>query len=34
MMTTFADVVAGVAKEKPALYEAYKVISDAAQRVK
>ena len=32
MMTTFADVVAGVAKEKPALYEAYKVISDAAQR--
>ncbi|MFZ2066807.1 MAG: TRAP transporter substrate-binding protein [Xanthobacteraceae bacterium] len=34
MMTTFADVVAGVAKEKPALYEAYKVVSDAAQRVK
>jgi TRAP-type C4-dicarboxylate transport system substrate-binding protein len=34
MMTTFADVVAGVAKEKPALYDAYKVISDAAQRVK
>jgi len=32
MMTTFADVVAGVAKEKPALYEAYKVISDAAKR--
>jgi len=32
MMTTFADVVAGVAKEKPALYDAYKVISDAAQR--
>jgi TRAP-type C4-dicarboxylate transport system substrate-binding protein len=32
MMTTFADVVAGVAKEKPALYDAYKVVSDAAQR--
>lgn len=32
MMTTFADVVAGVAKEKPALYDAYKVISDAAKR--
>ena len=34
LMTTFADTVAQVAKEKPALYDAYKVVSDAAQRVK
>jgi hypothetical protein len=33
-MKTFADAVTGVAKEKPALYDAYKVVSDAAQRVK
>jgi TRAP-type transport system periplasmic protein len=34
LMKTFSDAVAGVAKEKPALYDAYKVVSDAAQRVK
>jgi len=34
LMTTFSDTVATVAKEKPALYDAYKVVSDAAQRVK
>jgi TRAP-type C4-dicarboxylate transport system substrate-binding protein len=34
LMTTFSDTVAGVAKEKPALYDAYKLVSDAAQRVK
>ena len=34
MMKTFSETVAGVAKEKPVLAEAYKVISDAAQRVK
>ncbi len=34
LMKTFADTVAGVAKEKPALYDAYKVVSDAAQRLK
>ena len=34
LMTTFSDTVAAVAKEKPALYAAYKVVSDAAKRVK
>lgn len=34
MMKTFSDVVAEVAKEKPALYDAYKVVSEAAQRLK
>jgi TRAP-type transport system periplasmic protein len=34
LMKTFSDTVAAVAKEKPALYDAYKVISDAARRVK
>ncbi len=34
LMKTFSDAVAQVAKEKPALYDAYKVVSDAAQRVK
>ena len=33
-MTEVRDTVAAVAKEKPALYDAYKVISDAARRVK
>ena len=33
VMTTFSDAVAEVAKEKPALYDAYKVVSDAAKRV-
>ena len=34
LMKTFSDAVAAVAKEKPALYDAYKLVSDAAQRVK
>jgi TRAP-type C4-dicarboxylate transport system substrate-binding protein len=34
LMTTFSDTVAGVAKEKPDLYDAYKVVTDAAARVK
>ena len=34
LMTIFTDAVTQVAKEKPALYDAYKVVSDAAQRVK
>lgn len=34
MMKTFSDVVASVAKEKPALSDAYKVVSEAAVRVK
>ena len=34
LMTTFSDTVAAVAKEKPALYDAYKLVSDAAKRVK
>lgn len=34
MMKAFSDVVTGVAKEKPALYDAYKVVSEAAARVK
>ena len=34
VMKTFSDAVAEVAKEKPALYDAYKLVSDAAQRVK
>ena len=34
LMTMFTDAVAAVAKEKPDLYEAYKIVSDAAQRVK
>jgi TRAP-type transport system periplasmic protein len=34
LMTTFSETVAGVAKEKPALYDAYKLVSDAAKRVK
>ena len=33
-MRTFSDAVATVAKAKPALYAAYKVVSDAAQRTK
>ncbi len=33
VMKTFSDAVAQVAKEKPALYDAYKVVSDAAKRV-
>jgi TRAP-type C4-dicarboxylate transport system substrate-binding protein len=33
VMKTFSDAVAEVAKEKPALYDAYKVVSDAAKRV-
>jgi len=34
LMTAFSDAVAGVTKEKPALDDAYKIVSDAAQRVK
>jgi len=34
MMKTFSEAVDGVAKEKPAIYDAYKVVSEAAQRVK
>jgi hypothetical protein len=33
MMKMFSDTVATVAKEKPALYDAYEVVSDAAKRV-
>jgi hypothetical protein len=33
-MKTFSNAVAQVVKEKPTLYDAYKVVSDAAQRLK
>jgi hypothetical protein len=33
MMKTFASAVAEVTKPKPALDEAYKIVSDAAQRL-
>jgi len=33
LMKTFTEAVTAVAKEKPALYDAYKTVSDAAKRV-